>query len=128
MTSEPHITIKFDVIADILLANWKGNLSQESIRDGCEKILYHLQQQHCHKVLNDNSQVTSMWTDASEWIARDWFPRLGAAGCSLFAWVYSPDVYSKLSVDKTLEFGIHDVIVFTFRDKNTAKAWLQAMQ
>lgn len=127
LVSEQHITIVYDVVDDILYADWTGEQTSESVMDGCEKILFHLKQQQCGKVLNDNTQVTSIWSDASEWVALDWFPRMHQAGCKLFAWVFSPNIYSQLSAEKTLQYGIKGVIATNFQSMQTAKAWLQAL-
>lgn len=90
-------------------------------------MLHCLKLYHCRMVLNDNTHVTSIWDDASEWVAVDWFPRMHKAGCRLFAWVYSPNLYSKLSADKTLGYGVRSVIATTFDSRNTALAWMRAM-
>ncbi|MCC9138995.1 hypothetical protein ACFSKU_10810 [Pontibacter silvestris] len=127
LASEPHITIRYDVIEDILYANWTGEQTGGSVMDGCERILHYLQLHRCSKVLNDNTNVTGMWSDASEWVAVEWFPGMHQAGCRLFAWVLSPNLYSKLSADLTLSYGINGVIATTFESKDTAKAWLKAM-
>lgn len=127
LTEEPHITIGYDVVEDILLVDWTGNQTKESVMDGCERILVHLKKNRISKVLNDNTHVTSIWDDASEWVAVDWFPRMHKAGCNFFAWVYSPNLYSKLSADKSLSFGVKGIVATTFDDNETATAWLKAM-
>ncbi|MFD3001359.1 hypothetical protein ACFS7Z_13375 [Pontibacter toksunensis] len=128
LTTEPHITISYDVVEDVLYADWTGDQTKESVMDGCDKMLYYLKLHHCKKVLNDNSRVTSIWDDASEWVAVDWFPRMHKAGCRHFAWVYSPNQYSRLSADKSLGYGIRGVIATTFDSKETALAWLRVME
>lgn len=128
LASYPHITIKYSLSIDVLLVDWTGDQSRSSVMDGCEKILNYLRQYRCTKVLNDNTHVTSIWADASEWVATDWFPRMQASGCRLFAWVYSPNLYSKLSTDQTLLHGSGGVIAITFENSDTALAWLIAME
>lgn len=127
LTTKSHITISYNLLDDVLYADWTGNQTKESIIDGCENILHYLQRYRCSKVLNDNTHVTSIWVDASEWVAVDWFPRMHEAGCRLFAWVYSPNVYSQLSADKTLQYGIKGVIATTFQSRENAAAWLRAL-
>lgn len=127
LVSEQHITIVYDLVDDILYADWTGDQTIESVMDGCERILFHLKQQQCSRVLNDNTNVTSIWADASEWVALDWFPRMHQAGCKLFAWVFSPNIYSHLSAEKTLQYGVKGVIATNFQNMQTAKAWLQAL-
>lgn len=122
-----HISIAYDILDDVLYVNWTGNQTKETVMDGCERILDYLKQYHCKKVLNDNTDVTSIWDDASEWVAVNWFPLMYEAGCKLFAWVYSPNVYSKLSAYKTLTYGIKGIIVTAFQSRENAAGWLKAM-
>ncbi|MCC9138042.1 hypothetical protein ACFSKU_03660 [Pontibacter silvestris] len=130
LTTEPHITVSYNVVEDVLFADWTGDQARESVMDGCERILHlhYLKQHHCKMVLNDNSHVTSIWDDASEWVAVDWLPRMYKAGCRLFAWVYSPNQYSRLSADKALSYGAEGIMATTFDSKQTALAWLRAME
>mgnify|MGYP005752737581 CR=1 FL=1 len=121
---EPHITIEYNPSSKILCVDWTGDQTKESVQDGCEKMLHFLKQHDCTKVLNDNTHVTSIWLDASWWVAVDWFPRMHEAGCRLFAWVESPDQLSKLSIEETLKFEITGVIALTFENKQLAEEWL----
>ncbi|WP_207433844.1 hypothetical protein [Sabulibacter ruber] len=127
LVKKPYIIIQYDVVNDLIYADWSGEQTKESVIDGCEEILRCLTLYNCHKVLNDNTHVKGMWSDAAEWVALDWIPRLGKAGCRFLAHVYSPDVYAKLSADKAVEFGLKDVMVTTFQGKVTAEAWLKAV-
>ena len=68
-----------------------------------------------------------MWSEAAEWGGRVWFPVMEAAGLEYFAWVYSPNVYSRLSTDLTLQFAPAGSVVATFDDRATAQAWLAQM-
>ena len=123
----PHITISYDHLNEWLLADWHGNQDLASVQQGCQEMLRFLPLQHCHKVLNDNSCVTSMWSEAAEWAGKDWFPTMTTVGLQYFAWVYSPNLYSRLSTDLTLQFTVGNPIVATFDDIDTAKAWLTQM-
>ena len=123
----PHITISYDHLNEWLLADWHGNQDLASVQQGGQEMLRLLQQQRSHKVLNDNTLVTSMWSEAAEWAGKDWFPAMTAAGLQYFAWVYSPNLYSRLSTDLTLQFTVGNPVVATFDDMETAKAWLKQM-
>lgn len=128
LASENHITIELDLSASILYTDWIGNQSRESVQNGCEKILHFLKEHQCTKVLNDNTHVTSIWLDATWWVAVDWFPRMQEAGCQLFAWVKSPDPLGKLSIDETLKFEVVGVNVHTFQNRNLAEEWLKGYE
>ncbi|KAA3436881.1 hypothetical protein [Rufibacter hautae] len=127
LAQDPHLTIQYDVINDTLTADWKGEQTEETVHDGCEKILQFMTAYRCVKLLNDNTQVAGMWSDAAEWVALNWVPRMEKAGCRFIAHVYSPDIYARLSVDKTIDFGIKGILVTTFQGKKAAEEWLCAV-
>lgn len=121
------ITISYDYTYEWLHADWHGDQNYETVTEGALKKLDLVRQERCNKVLNDNTLVTSMWADASEWGGKIWFPQMYEAGCQYFAWVYSPNTYSRLSTDLTLQHTAAGVIVLTFDEIKTAAAWLQQM-
>jgi hypothetical protein len=124
----PHITIAYDHLDDWLYADWHGEQNLESVQHGALEMLRLLAQQRTHKVLNDNTRVTSMWSEAAEWGGRIWFPQMVTAGLQFFAWIYSPNHYSRLSTDLTLAHTpTTGPIVATFKDLDMAKAWLRQM-
>ena len=124
---EPTITIAYDHLNDWLYADWHGEQDLASVQHGALEMLRLMRQQRCHKVLNDNTRVTSMWSEAAEWSGKEFFPELTAAGLQYFAWVYSPNLYSRLSTDLTLQFTVGSPVIATFDDMATAKAWLAQM-
>ena len=122
----PSISISFDFQENWLYAEWKGEQNMESVQWGALEMLRLLKQEHCHKVLNDNRLVTSIWSDASEWGGKIWFPQMAAAGLHYFAWIYSPNAYSRLSTDLTLQYTPETgPIVATFDSIETARNWLR---
>ena len=120
----PHITIAYDHLNEWMYADWRGDQNLTTVQGGAMELLHQMTSQRCHKVLNDNTLVTSMWSEAAEWGGREWFPAMAAAGLQYFAWVYSPNLYSRLSTDLTLQFTGDGPIVATFDNIDTAKAWL----
>jgi hypothetical protein len=127
LLEEPHIAISYDHQNDWLLADWRGNQNLTTVQHGGSEMLRLVTMQQCHKVLNDNTNVTNMWSEASEWAGTEWFPAMMAAGLQYFAWVYSPNTYSRLSTDLTLQFTGTTPVVATFDDIATAQAWLRQM-
>ncbi|UOQ97683.1 hypothetical protein MUN81_20945 [Hymenobacter sp. 5317J-9] len=127
LLEESHITISYDHLHEWLLADWHGDQDLASVQRGALDMLRLLRQQRCRKVLNDNTRVTSMWSEAAEWGGKVWFPAMTEAGLQYFAWVYSPNLYSRLSTDLTLQFTEGNPVVATFDDLETAKAWLRQM-
>ena len=124
---DSSIVIAYDHLNEWLYADWRGDQDLASVQSGAGEIMRLLIQQRCSKVLNDNTRVTSMWSEAAEWGGKEWFPAITAAGLRYFAWVYSPNVYSRLSTDLTLQFTTGNTVVSTFDEIETAKAWLTHM-
>ena len=121
-----HLSIAYDYLNEWLYVDWTGDQDLDSVREGCLQMLDCLRQERCSKVLNDNRRVTNMWSDASEWGGKVWFPMMAEAGLEYFAWVYSPNVYSRLSTDLMMSHTARP-LVLTFDDKDTATAWLRQM-
>ncbi|MCC3156734.1 hypothetical protein LJ737_05760 [Hymenobacter sp. 15J16-1T3B] len=121
-----YLTIAYDYANDWLYANWTGEQDYDSVHAGCLHMLEVLKQERCHKVLNDNREVTSMWSEAAEWGGTVWFPLMADAGLEYFAWVYSPNHYSRLSTDLMLSHTTRP-LVLAFNDAAIAQAWLRQM-
>ena len=124
LLDESHVTIAYDRVNEWLYVDWHGDQNLTSVQHGGQEMLRLLQECRCCKVLNDNTGVTSMWSDAAEWAGKVWFPAMAEAGLQYFAWVYSPYLYSRLSTDLTLQFTTGQSVVATFDDLETAKTWL----
>ena len=127
LLESPHLTIAYDHLNDWLYADWSGDQNLASVQNGCQEMLRCMVEHRSSKVLNDNTRVTNMWSEASEWGGREWFPAMTAAGLKYFAWIYSPNTYSRLSTDLTLQFTAEGPVVATFEDVDTARAWLKQM-
>ncbi|GAA4367250.1 hypothetical protein GCM10023185_38970 [Hymenobacter saemangeumensis] len=127
LLEEPHITISYDHLDEWIFADWHGEQNLASVQHGALEMLRHLRLQHCRKILNDNTKVTSLWSEAAEWGGKVWFPMVAAAGLEYFAWVYSPNHYSRLSTDLTIQYTAGTPVIATFDDLSTAMAWLRQM-
>ncbi|UYZ57875.1 hypothetical protein [Hymenobacter latericus] len=120
------ISIYYDFGNDWLYADWGAQQDLASVQAGALQMLECLKQERCHKVLNDNRKVQTIWADAAEWGGKVWFPAMAEAGLEFFAWVYSPNIYSRLSTDLTLRHTAKP-IVMTFDNMDTAASWLRHM-
>jgi hypothetical protein len=110
--------------SDWLYVDWKGWHTAESVQEGCEAMLACLRTSGLTKVLNDNSHGVGDWYGAADWTARDWFPRMEAAGLRHFAWVESASRVSRRSADRTVAEARLDQIIHRFTDRRSAEEWL----
>lgn len=121
---EDNIAIEYDDEFNWIYADWKGYQTENSVKDGCERILLALGGIHCKKILNDNTNVVRIWTPASVWVGTNWLPRIMDAGIKHFAWVYSSSSMSRVSADESIKITSVPEMVKTFDDLESAKKWL----
>ena len=121
--SETYLTIEVQEKGWIY-ADWIGYQTEQSVMDGCEKMLEALKKYKLGKVLNDNTRVVGIWTPAAKWVGEDWFPRMKGAGLEQFAWVYSPSRLSQVSTDESLKSTPVPEIIQTFYNPQEAQDWL----
>ena len=120
-----YLEIEYNLIDDILVGNWTGPLTKEEIVDGYEHISFFLKKQLCHKLLDNHLEVQGMWVDQAAWMARDWHARAEAQGLQYHAYVYSKDIYSRLSTDQAIRM-VEKGIVKVFDTASAAEGWLKA--
>lgn len=99
--ADESIEIKYDPVNQWIYVDWKGYLSVHEVQKSCNQILKYFREKQAHKLLNDNTHVSGIWWDASEWIAEQWFPEMLEAGLKYVAWVYSGSQFSVMSAEKT---------------------------
>lgn len=89
LLDEPHLTISYDNRNQWLYTDWVGAQNLRTLQLGCEQIIMHLQAEHCHKILNDNTRLSSIHVQARSWVEHGFLQQLAAAGLEYMAWVYS---------------------------------------
>jgi hypothetical protein len=107
-----------------LYADWAGVQDLQTLQRGSEQILLHLQAEHCSKILNDNTRVTSISAQARGWVEQGFLQQLAGVGLEYMAWVYAPDFNSRFSTDLTF-LRITRPVVVGFNDLVAAYAWLE---
>jgi len=122
----PHLTITDHPTDGWLHADWHGPQNMATVQQGGADLLRLMRASSYDRILNDNTRVASMWSEAAEWAGRVWFPAMEAIGLRHLAWVYPPDVFASLSVDLTLQFASGGVAIATFGTRAAAEAWLEA--
>jgi hypothetical protein len=72
--------------------------------------------------------VKGTWSEAAEWLSKEWFPQMEEAGLKYFAWTYSPSTFSRMATNKTMESANGNVNTKAFESKAEAEEWLSEMQ
>lgn len=117
--------IEYNDDTHILYVDWKGFHNLQSIKVGGSQILDALKEHSCHAILNDNSNLLGTWGDAFEWVGKEWFPMAEKAGLKYFAWIYSPNTFTRLFADLAIERVECGVTIKTFNNKDEGVEWLK---
>ncbi|MXV52999.1 PAS domain-containing protein [Pedobacter sp. HMF7647] len=108
-------------------ANWLGYQNYDSVKKGCLHMLDILRDNHCDRVLNDNTYVIGNWSEAVDWGGEVWFPAMENAGLKYFAWIYSPSTFSRMSAEKSIDIAVGNLITRFFTEKEEADNWLKSL-
>lgn len=119
----PTLSISFDPAHHWLYVEWKGQHDASSARTGGELVLQLLHNRPCHKMLNDNSQVTSDWEQGARWVGSEYYTQLARQGVRHVAWVCPPNWSARKSMDTAMQF-VSRPMVLLFDDVASAYTWL----
>ncbi len=123
---DDHITLSYVSKNNMIYADWKGFQNLNSIQNAGAIALEMINKYKVSKILNDNTQVMGTWSEASDYIGGELLPMMYKAGLRQMAWIYSPNSFSQLSAQKSVDFLTEDVNVKFFTDNNKAKIWLES--
>ncbi|ALW85003.1 hypothetical protein AUC43_07795 [Hymenobacter sedentarius] len=126
ITDSPELFIGHDTDNQWLYVDWKGEHDQESSQAACLLMLESLRAWPCHKILNDNSGITSTTVQLTLWGAW-WLNEMRTAGLQYIAWVLPRSLLARQAVE-TVVHAIDAPRVGTFDDVASAYVWLQQQQ
>jgi hypothetical protein len=126
LLNESYLTVALDPEHQWLYANWRGDQNMNTVRTGCLHLIDLVRRHGATKLLNDNREVTTSWSEAADWVGTYCIPELAEAGLKHLAWVYSPSSFSHLSTDLSISFAKGVVHTATFDSCEKAEAWLAA--
>jgi len=126
---EEHIEIGYDEKNKILINNWKGLLTLDTVKDGCLNMINIFQKKSSCKILNSNINLIGSWAVGVEWTSEVWAPKILESGLKHFAWVHSKENFAKLSADRMVnniegKKDEKDEIFVPFEKYNEAYEWL----
>ncbi|MEM9337969.1 MAG: hypothetical protein AAGA66_04520 [Bacteroidota bacterium] len=124
---QAHITISYDTENEILINDWKGLLTWETVQDGCLNMIDVFKSKRGYKILNSNVNLTGSWAVGVEWTSEVWAPQILEEGLKRFAWVHSKANFAELSASSLvskIKDDQKDEIFASFQDYDEAYQWL----
>ncbi|HEX8427643.1 hypothetical protein [Hymenobacter sp.] len=121
------VSIFYDNQNRWLYLDWCGDLTLSSVQESCLQIASCFLSRNCTRILNDNTNVTSITPDVGSWLASEYLPHVQLAGVEYVAWVYSSGVEVQCCADIAL-FNVTSPVVAMFGDVASAYSWLSAVK
>lgn len=125
LCSAPHVEVYVDTWNNWLYLEWEGDLTLKHVQHACLAVAHCFVGHAYSRVLNNNSQLTSVSWEVAPWLAQHFFTHLALAGVQQMAWVYAPSVRGRDMAETALGPLTGEVTVALFADVEEAVSWLQ---
>lgn len=122
---DEHITLSYHSEHNMIHADWKGFQNLNSIQNAGTIALEMIKTFNVSKILNDNTQVMGTWSEASDYLGTELLPKMYQVGLRQIAWIYSPNSFSQLSAQKSVDLMTDELNINFFTDKKEAEKWLE---
>lgn len=119
---EVFVTISF--CQNYIEARWSGHVTADNVITAAEVYLSLLHKTPVSRLLNNKSDATGDWTEANDWLEFEWLPKAIKAGLHAIAYVYSNNMFSRLSSHDLIQRMTPSIWVKDFNDPALAEAWL----
>lgn len=116
-----------DRVNNWIHAQWSGVQTMETIQTGGLAYIDMLLAEPCAKLLNDHRELVGRFTDANEWVAQVWTPRIMQAGLHYFAQVLSPGMFGQQSMHDLHQRISDQFEIKLFGQLEEAKTWLRSL-
>jgi hypothetical protein len=124
LRSTPILTIYYDSWNGWLFADWQGELTLATVQEACLELGECLLQRPYARVLNSNTQVTTVQWEVAAWLAEEFFPYLGLAGVERLAWVCAPNLRGR-NIAHAILNRLPILQLSLFDELDEAVSWLQ---
>jgi hypothetical protein len=105
-------------------AQWIGIQTLNTIQEGGNYYVDLLTQQPCPKLLNNHQELIGPWNIATDWIEKEWTPKVRALGLQYMAQVLAPGIYGQMSFHQLHQRIDDQLEIRMFGDLRSARQWL----
>lgn len=116
--------LKVSLLPDYIEARWYGHIVAENVVTAAHVYLALMQKTPKSKLLNDKTEATGDWTEANDWLEFEWLPKAVQSGLRCMAYVYSNNMFSRLSARDLLQRLTSSISIQHFNDPALAEDWL----
>lgn len=106
-----------------LFTRWRGYQNTDSIQSMGLEMVELLKEKGYDQVLNCNGHVKGFFNQMDNWIMDTWVPLMIQAGLKNFAWILSPDEFSRSSAAQMVDKD-EEHLLFKFNTLKEGEEWL----
>ena len=103
---------------------WQGWAKPAEFRAANDALVQAIVDHHGSKVLGDSRQIKVIQKTDQDWVNRDWFPRILAAGLTRMALVMPASGLAKMNIDDMVSRVADRLDVAYFATLEDARKWL----
>ncbi|WDF57169.1 sensor histidine kinase [Mucilaginibacter sp. KACC 22063] len=122
---DASITISYDAVRHWVICVWHGYQNIVTVKRSCLRLLAMATKFKVTKILADNTFVEGSWTDATDWVGKEFYPLMDTAGIRQLAWVHSKSAFSQLAAERTIDMVVGAVVTKFFDSVRSAEIWLE---
>ena len=120
---ERFVSVEYNTEHNWIEVIWNSYQNADQLKLGMDKVLELLSQKSLSKVFMDMRAIKGTFTDANEWIAKEWLPKANKAGFRYGVLTCSDDVFTKFATDELIKM-VGNSQIKTFCNVDQGKAWL----
>ena len=116
--------VKWDRTSQAAHMEWQGWAKPAEFRAANDALVEAIVDHHSSKVLGDSRQIKVIQKTDQDWVNRDWFPRILAAGLTRMALVLPTSGLAKMNIDDMVSRVADRLDVAYFATLDDARKWL----
>lgn len=116
--------VKWDAPSQGAHIEWQGWAKPAEFRAANNALVQVIQDHRSTRILGDSRQIKVIQQSDQEWVNRDWFPRILAAGLERMAMVLPESGLAKMNIDDMVGRVAGQLEVAYFPTLGEARKWL----
>ena len=118
--------VRWDAESQAAFIRWQGWAKPDEFRAANDALVEAIKDHGATRVLGDAGQIKVIQQSDQDWVNRDWFPRILAAGLTRLAMVAPSSGLAKMNIDDMVSRVADQLDVAYFATLGEARVWLAA--
>jgi hypothetical protein len=116
--------VRWDMRAQAAHMAWQGWATPEEFRAANDALVEAIKGHRGTKLLGDSRKIRVIKQESQDWVNRDWFPRILAAGLTRMALILPASGLAKMNIDDMVSRVADQLDVAYFGTLVQAREWL----